>query len=188
MSKRFLPNFASIAGRRWVEWLAFDPPVITRKQSILRIISGERWLNESLGSAFWSGRDFATNLQMDKNATVSLYKISFQWSSCGVKWAGNWIIFNIKWPILPWYTFVTLLRLKSSQNQKPWTFWRLLGQWELFICLFACDHLMVEAEQTRNNQYIFLSPYHYNLYFIRNKIKSTLIWPLNFYVIFAKMK
>ena len=30
---------------------------------------------------------------------------------------------------------------------KPWAFWRLMGRWELFICLFACVRLMLEAKQ-----------------------------------------
>ena len=53
MSKGFLPNLASIAGRRWAGWLdsLLDP-------------------NYLFGSALWSGGDLATNLQIDKNATV----------------------------------------------------------------------------------------------------------------------
>lgn len=40
---------------------------------------------------------------------ISLLKVLFQWSSCGVKRASNWFVFDTKWRlILPWYNFVAL--------------------------------------------------------------------------------
>ena len=138
MSKGFLPNFASIAGRYWADWLAWlitdslrytlRPRDTLWKNLHIQSEYGEIRTRQKLyfGTLFTQWQDLVTILKIGKMLLLIYSKIFFQWRLCNVVeqlidlclTSNNWFLCDVDVFLYQKFlkTFAVSLSKESSSN------------------------------------------------------------------------